>query len=504
MKNKIKLVYAFALTFSLVACSELDQVDPNQVSESTFWQTESQLDQGVIAAYDVLQFDTMYGQNLHIIYSGLSDEGTNEHPFEFNALVRFTLSDTDAFGGPHWGSNYTMISRAYQVLENEPRFNKPAIAGQAEFLIALAYFNLVGYFGENVAYVDRVQNPGDRPSTAEDGQIYALIESMLLSAIDKLPLGWSENDYGRATKGAAQALLAKTYFQQQRFAEAEPLLKAVIDSGQYSLLANYADNFMETGTVNPEAVFLVNFIEDGPTNETDSNRRHQIFSVSEQGGAFGDIQCSNMIFNAFNREEDATGSKDSRMDQTIIYPGSELTYYGLSGQAWADEAPDQNLLTGFYKYSEQEHTANNVDPSSGLPTFMTILADGGTDYIVIRYADVLLMYAEALNAAGNTAQAVTYVDQVRARSERPALLDAYPGAADSQSAFRDQLEQERILELSGENWRFFDLKRYGKYNNAQQAEDANFGTFTDGQDEVAGIPQSELDTNANLRPNQAN
>ncbi|WP_163421981.1 RagB/SusD family nutrient uptake outer membrane protein [Flagellimonas sp. CMM7] len=503
-KRKLKSICLLSLLLGLVGCSELDQINPNELSESAFWQTEQDLEQGIIAAYDVLQFWETYGQNFHILYSGLSDEGTNEHPFEFNALVRFTLSDSDEFGGPHWVNNYALISRAYQVLENEPRFGKPEIAGQAEFLIALGYFNLVGLFGENVAYVDRVQQPSDRPSSAENGQIYALMESMLLSAIQKLPLSWPENQYGKVTKGAAQALLAKTYFQQQRYAEAEPLLKAIIDSNQYSLLPVFNDNFRETGAVNPEALFVVNFIENGPTNETDSHRRHQVFSPSEGGGAFGDIQCSNMILNAFQREETAAGSKDSRMDYTIIYPGSSLTYYGLSGQVWADGAPNQDLVTGFYKYSEQENVENNVDPVSGSQTFMAILADGGTDYVVIRYADILLMYAEALNAAGNTAQAVQYVDQVRARSGRPMVATAYPAFTGSQSAFRDRIEQERILELSGENWRFFDLKRYGKYNNAQQVEDENFASFTDGQDEVAPIPQRELDLNANLLPNQAN
>ncbi|WP_299550616.1 RagB/SusD family nutrient uptake outer membrane protein [Seonamhaeicola sp.] len=497
MKNKIKSIYILALTTVFFGCFELDQIDPINVSEATFWQTVDDLNKGVIATYDALQSRDMYGQNLHILYSGLSDEGTNEHPFEFNALVRFTLSDTNAFGGPHWASNYTLISRAYQVLQNEPNFNKPEVAGQAEFMIALGYFNLVNFFGENVAYVDKVQVPADRPFSAENGQIYTLMESMLISAIDKLPLSWPVNEYGKVTKGAAQALLAKHYFQLGRYADAEILLKAIIDSGQYSLLPNFADNFRETGEVNPEAIFVVNFIENGPTNETDNNRRHQIFSVSEQGGAFGDIQCTNMIFNAFVREETASGSKDSRMDQTIIYPGSELTYYGLTGDVWAEAAPNPELLTGFYKYSEQEHVENNGNGTA-------LEEDGGTDYIVLRYADILLMYAEALNAGGNTAQAVTYVDQVRARSGRPALLTAYPGAAGSQTAFRDQLEQERILELSGENWRYFDLRRWGKYNNAQQVEDANFATFTDGQDEVAGIPQLELDTNANLKPNQAN
>ena len=506
MKNIFKFIVLLAPLILLTGCYKLDQDNPNQLSEDTFWKTESDMELGGIAAYDILQQDGMYGATLHMVFSGLSDEGTNEQPFEFNDFVRFRSPNSDAFGRRIWVGNYGLIGRSYQVLERLPNFDLPILEGEMQFLIALGYFNLVGYFGENIAYVDRIQQGFDRPVTAENGEIYSLIENMLLQAIEKLPLAGDipTAEYGRVSKGAAQTLLAKTYMQQGKYTEAEPLLKAVIDSDQYILLPDFADNFTETNAVNQEAVFVINFLEGGTIDNTDVKNRFRLFSVAEENGVWGDIQATNLMLNAFNTEEAKTGSKDYRMDHTIIHPNSSLTYYGLSGETWASLGPNPDLQTGFMKYSEQDAVANNVDPVTGQQSNIANENDGGTDYIVLRYADVLLMYAEVLNNLGQTALAVPFINQVRSRSSRPDLQNAYPDATASQAAFLEQIKHERILELSGENWRLFDLKRWGMYNNANQVNDENFATFTDGKNEVEPIPQSELDINANLRGNQAN
>ena len=506
MKTIYKYIGSLGFMLIISGCYDLEQVNPNQLTEDTFFLNETQMREAAFATYDQLQSLNVYGQDLHIIFSALSDEGTNEQPFEFNEFARFIFSDTDAIGNPFWVANYAVIGRAYQVLDREAEFDLPGLYGEMRFMVALGYFNLVGYFGENIALVEGIQGGLDRPQTAEDGEIYALMEDLLLLAIPDLPFAseYASEDYGRVTKGAAQTLLAKIYLQQQRFQDAEPLLSAVINSGEYGLLPNFEDIFTDLCLVNQEAVFVVNFLEDGNAGNTDVHRRHQIFAIAEEAGAFGDIQATNLMLNAFNAEEAASGSKDSRMDHTIIHPDSDLTYYELSGETWASFAPNQELVTGFMKYSEQDAVGNNVDPVSGNATNFAVLEDGGTDYIVLRYADVLLLYAEVLNELGRTGEAGQFVDQVRTRAGRPGFFDTYPAAAGGGQAFVDQIMTERILELAGENWRFFDLKRRGMYNSANQVNDANFATFTDGQDEVAPIPQTQLDINENLRPNQAN
>ncbi len=176
MKNIFKFIILLAPMILLTGCYDLDQPNPNQLSEDTFWKTENHMQLGGIAAYDGLQSNDMYRALLQVAYSGLSDEGTNEQPFEFNDYVRFRLANTDAFGRRAWVGNYALIGRAYQVLDRLPEFNLPILEGEMQFLIALGYFNLVGYFGENVAYVDRIQEGFDRPNTAENGEIYTLME----------------------------------------------------------------------------------------------------------------------------------------------------------------------------------------------------------------------------------------------------------------------------------------------------------------------------------------
>ena len=120
MKNIFKFIILLAPITLLMGCYELDQDNPNQLSEDTFWKTENHMQLGGIAAYDALQSNDMYRALLQVAYSGLSDEGTNEQPFEFNDYVRFRNANTDSFGKRAWVGNYALIGRAYQVLDRLP------------------------------------------------------------------------------------------------------------------------------------------------------------------------------------------------------------------------------------------------------------------------------------------------------------------------------------------------------------------------------------------------
>ena len=127
--------------------------------------------------------------------------------------------------------------------------------------------------------------------------------------------------------------------------------------------------------------------------------------------------------------------------------------------------------------------------------------DGGTDFILIRYADVLLLYAETLNENGKTNEAYQYVDMVRERSNMNSLAEAHPEIGNDQELFLEQLKHERVVELSGELVRFFDLKRWGMFNSSNAVRDPNFETFKEGRSEFQPIAQSELDLNGNLIQN---
>lgn len=509
MKNITKQLFLFIVLLPMVSCTDLELINPNQPTEDSFWQTENDLFQGVIAAYDQLQSGALYGLDHRALLTIMADEGTNEAPWEFNELARFTQDDLNAFGGL-WGANYTLIARAYQVIERAPEIEGsmvPRINAEAQFLAALGYYNLLSGFGDRIAYVDGIQGAEDKPRRADEGELWQLTESLLESAIPNLPLFYGESEYGRITSGAAQSLLAKVHLQQGDYAAAEPLLEAVVNSGQYILLEHWEDNFSELNTVNMEAIFHVNFLHNGVEAETDNSLSFKFNSLGEWKGGYGDVQSSNVVRDAFLTELDRDGNQDVRMNGTIFWEGTDRLFYGESWADWMENSEifNEDVNTAFYKYSEQEEVALNNNDNNAL------VNNGGKDFIVIRYADILLLYAEVLNELGRTNEAYPYVDQVRERANMRALSEVAPGL--SKEDFLQQLKHERTVELAGEALRWFDQKRWGDYGpraaedivipavSATIPGDSNFETFTIGQDELFAIPQSELDLNTNLLQN---
>jgi hypothetical protein len=492
----IKLL-SLLIVFLASACTELQLDNPNAMTEESFWETEADLYQGVIAAYDAMQLDGLFSGNVQVVLTGLSDEGTGEGTNEYWGPFRFKQFDSDLhMNSALWNHFYAMISRAYQAIDRAPDIEGPnvaAIKGEAQFLAALAYYYMVNIFGEHLAYVDRIQQPDDRPSRAESGQIYGLIEQLLTAAIPNLPLAseYTTAEYGRVTKGAAQALLGKAFMQQQKFDAAEPHFADVISSNEneYILLDSFAFNFYERNEVNQEAVFVVNFLHDGPSAETNRISVHMAFSPDGERGTYGDVQPTPFIHETFLIENDKDGNPDPRLDETIFHENSSKLFVGQPYSWWEKEFVNPEINTSFYKYTEQ-----NVIEGDETDEF-----DGGTDFILIRYADVLLSYAETLNENDKTSEAYQYVDMVRERSNMEKLSDAKPGL--DQDAFREQIKHERIMELSGESLRFFDQKRWGLYQAFDSIRDHNFATFIGGRSEWQPIPQAELDFNENLRQN---
>lgn len=498
MKRIRSYIFAFLTVSLLSSCYELDKLDPNQQNEDAFWQSEVQLRMGAYACYDVLQL--YYGRLAPEFHTPLSDEGTNEYPYEFNDLVRFKGDDLNRFQKV-WNPLYDLIGRAYQVIYWAPQIEGPnvlAITAEARFFIAFAYFQLQMFFGDHVAKVESVQTGADKPLRAEAGEIYAIMERELLLAIEDLPLAtsYSSSEYGLISKGAAQALLGKVYMQQHKYTEAEQVLKEVIDSDQYLLNEEYAINFDGTEFVNREAVFSVVYVVNGSEVETSNDfaRRTRYYSLSEANGAYGDVQATNFILESFNTELDKDGNPDPRRDETIFHENSTKgTYYGEDWYFWYENVQNPDIISMFYKYSEQESAMSN----GGVITNKLC----GTDCIVIRYADLLLLYAEALNQLGRTSEAYTYVDIVRARSNMNDLASAHAEIGSDMTAFHDQLKHERLVELANEMVRIEDLKRWGDYGPNSAINDPNFETFIVGRSELAPIPQSEIDLNENLIQN---
>jgi len=490
-------ILSLLVVFFASSCTELQLDNPNAMTEDSFWKTEADLFQGVIAAYDAMQLDGLFSGNVQVVLTGLSDEGTGEGTNEYWGPFRFKQIDSNLYmNSALWNHFYAMISRAFQVIDRAPDIEGPhvaAIRGEAQYLAALAYYYLVNIFGEHLAYVDRIQQPDDRPARAETGEIYGLIEDLLEEAIPNLPLAseYSAADYGRVTKGAAQALLGKALMQQQNFADAEQYFADVYTSNEYILLDSFAYNFYERNEVNEEALFVVNFLHDGPASETNRAAVHMAFSPDGELGTYGDIQSTPYILETFLLENDKDGNPDPRLDETVFHENSTKLFVGQPYSWWEKEFVNPEINTSFYKYTEQNLYLDSLAEANEF--------EGGTDYIVIRYADVLLLYAETLNENDKTSEAYQYVDMVRERSNMEKLSVTKPGL--DKDAFRQQIMHERTAELAGESVRFFDQKRWSLYQAFDSIRDKNFATFIDGRSEFQPIPQAELDLNDNLRQN---
>jgi len=513
MKN-IKIFILLSYILSLNSCMELDQVNPNTPTVESFWKNENDVYSGLIAAYARLQ-ERYYTNRISAVCIPMSDMGTVlRRSGELYGVARFTDEPTEF---DWWQQSYQVISRSYQVIERAPDVgdseNIQTMVGEAKFLAALAYYNLIHFYGYNIAYVDQELDAySEFAPRADSVSITGLIEGLLQEAIPVLPVA-SElplDQYGRATKGAAQSLLGKLYMQTHQYSKAVEQFSEVISSDEYSLLDSLRANFINDGlTENEEAIFIVNFTFNGPQGEADQNEIHRAYGIRELSGMgiWADIHPTFFVLESFKKEKDKDGNFDPRLDATLFHDSTSRTFYGKTYEEWRyingfDAAYDKvNGITTFMKYSEQE-AYDAAGLTDGIPTNVKI---GQTDFIVIRYADILLLQAEALNEVNNGPQgtdnlgnsAYDYVDMVRERSNMHPLSTVKPGL--SKSEFLTQLQHERVVELAEECVRWFDLKRWGMYNNSN-TNDTDFETWTF-EDRWANIPLVEREVNTNLTSN---
>jgi tetratricopeptide (TPR) repeat protein len=401
---------------------------------------------------------------------------------------------------------YQGIYRANQVIAKVPNIAmdeslKKRVIAEAKFLRGLFYFNLTLYFGRPAVILEPSQ-PILRPANATTAEAWAQVaKDFTEAAADLLPT-YTGNDLGRATRGAAYAMLGKTYLQQKKYQEAAAAFKNIIDGpgAIYNLMTNYADNFRIDKENNIESVFEIQHAQrddENSDNDVDEGARPNPgasiakFYAPGGGPGFQDGAARRWVVIEFRKEKTALGGRDPRVDATFLYdstnvlgPNFSLIYgqthtsrYGNGGDS--QKVWYRKLLNDHWRDFESFNSPNN--------------------YRMIRFADVLLMYAEALNGLGQTATAYQYVDRVRARAEMVALSVAKPGL--SQIDFLNQLKHERIMELSGEGWRFADLARWGDLSPALAVRDPEFTNFVVGKHELYPIPQGDIDLNPNLTQN---
>jgi hypothetical protein len=371
-----------------------------------------------------------------------------------------------------WNWMFAGINRATYILEFKDKTafsGKAQIIAEARFLRAYYQFELVKWFGPIPLKGDERFALGDETSLprASVAEVFAAIQANLELAVPDLAA--TAPRVGRVSKGAAQALLGKAYLYQGQTNEAATVLREVIESGNYELPDSFADIFEMPGENGPGSLFEVQY--------TDA-----------EGAGFGCLQCSEgNIAVGFNGIRNHTGPVyDSGFSFNVPTQNAFEAYEAgdsrrdvaiLDIDAWAAETGASfgigNEHTGYYnrKYIARKGDANLGDQNLTNPN----------NYRAIRYADVLLMAAEAFNAAGNDELARDYLNQVRRR----AFGDLDHDISSSGDALRDFILQERRLELMGEGHRFFDLVRTGAAAGAIEG-------FSAGKHELFPVPFEEI------------
>lgn len=499
--KSFKLISALALGSMLLttSCQKdlLNQINPNAPSTSTFFKTPNDALLAVNSCYDVFHFEGSYGRWIHFDYDLRSDEGFSNSPWtDLANSTRFIFIDYNfPTVSSVWTETYRGVYRCNQVLNNVPTIDfgtdtalKNRLLGEAHFVRALYYWNLVTLWG-NVPLITEpvVASSREAQGTVQQGWDFILAD--LKAAETNLPASYSGNDKGRATKGAAQTLMGKVYMQQRKWAEAQTQFQKVIDSGTYGLVDNYEDNFNVAGENNKESIFEIGFsdaLQGGGQDIAGSSQgcqRAQFFGARQVGWCDG--QPRSWLYNEFN-EKTVDGKPDPRRDATIL--SSNLLVYGKT----YDERGYTDKSEVFWRKYQNDKTRNFENYFSPI------------DFRVMRYADVLLMQAEALNEQGKTAAAIPLINQVR---QRPSVnLSPLAVGTYDQAGLRTRLLHERVTELCGENTRWTDLQRSGLLDTQAgvtsiTARDPDFSNFVVGKSIYLPIPQSDITLDPALKQN---
>ncbi|MFL9845143.1 RagB/SusD family nutrient uptake outer membrane protein [Flavobacterium rhizosphaerae] len=463
MKRNYKVITCLMLGVALLAgCSEdfLDVDARENIAEEDSGETQTP-EAFVNGTYGLLtEWDYAFSYlGITEIISDNADKGSSPSDTGSDKLQLDNLEFTSSAGsfGAMWTNWYKSIGRATYAIEYTENYGltdegyKNRLIGEAKFLRALNYFWLVRGWGDvPLQHINLEER-------APKADVYAYIEEDLLDAITKLPAKsqYAPTDLGRATKGAAQALLSKVYLYEQKWQQAYDMAQTVINSGEYSLEQDYAVLWRASSENGSESIFEV--------QARGENIAHGVQQYSQTQGArgtsgwgWGFNTPSQNLLDAFNVEGDAI-----RRDATIIFAGETL---------WDGREVSPSVENPMY--NEKAYSSANAGDS-----------DGDKNIRILRLAEIYLIAAEAANELGNTSAALANLNTVR---ERVNLADA---TAANQTDLRQAIWKERRLELAFEHDRWFDLIRTGQAASAMAAAGKNFIV---GTHELFPIPYNQL------------
>ena len=482
----------------LAGCdSILDTAPPDALSDDTFWQNADDATRAINGAYDQLPAQWLYSSMVHreVLTPNAHSHYAHEGYLEAE-LGQHTASSGGIVNGI-WYYAYGGVGRANTVLAHlediplDPAL-KDRIEGEALFLRALYYHHVADVYGRGPLYLDQPSlEQGDLP-TATHEELVSQILADLDAAAAKLSVAAAQP--GRATRGAALALKARVLLYESRWPEAAQAAQAVMNLGVYSLFPDYRGLFLEENENNSEVIFDVEFSFDALQTH-DYDRRLSPDSPGAPGYAsivvLPDLANDYYMKDGLPISESPLydpdqpfANRDPRFEQTILHEGSLFR-----GQVIGTDFNPAYNYTGYWfkkytSYRDVETPAIGGDQSD-------------INLIALRYADVLMMYAEAQNeASGPDGSVYAALDQVRGRAGMPPVT---PGL--SQAQMRDVIRHERRIEFAGEGLYWSDIRRWRIAEQVIPAVQYETRVFRAPRDYLFPIPQHEIDLNPNLEQN---
>ncbi|MFA8343703.1 MAG: RagB/SusD family nutrient uptake outer membrane protein [Rhodothermaceae bacterium] len=477
MKLKaIKYILLSLLLFGLfTGCEEnfLEVKNPNESTPATFWNTKADAEKALVAAYSHLQNQVWGGKwgayEMWEVRTCRSDLINLDDMWDpFGEMSRYRCTPAKYAIRDFWAFQYQGLLAANQIIENIDKINesddiKKQITAEAKFLRAYYHYTLVTNFGNIVL---RESTPKEQSeyfkAQATEAEVWASIQKDLTEAAPDLPQSYSSAWKGRATEGAARFLLGKAFMAEDKWSQAEAQFQTITGLG-YELIDDYTSMFTGLNEWNKESIFEINY------------------TLDLTGGRIETISSSIM----------KTAWKMESPNQYLLdLFGADTTVDGSQSKRAAGTLKPYNGSTVWNKYSYYDPETNN-DKSS---------VYNGTNMVIMRYGDALLLLAESLNEQGKTSEAIGYINQVRTRSG-VAGLDANM----SQSDLREHIRHvERPLELADEGHRWYDLIRWYKTSGLQdvlKAHNREDWENFEQTDRFYPIPQNEVNANPKLKQN---
>ncbi|MFA8437171.1 MAG: RagB/SusD family nutrient uptake outer membrane protein [Marinifilaceae bacterium] len=498
MKGKNISILFTLLTLVFASCDDFLEKQPlGDYSPENFYSTAEGAEAGVNAAYSYLRHYDLVG--LPYIAGGdiASDDADpgNKNNVASKEFDQFTFSAHSPLMRNWYSGQYVLIGRANIVINSEAEFDfdedlQKRILAEAKFMRAYGYFNLVKSFGGVPKITVLPELDGDFIPRATPEEIWQLIDEDLEYAIANLPekSGYSSANLGRATKGAARGLMARACLFRNDFPNVEKYAMQIISSNEYSLYPDYEGIFTNDGENCSESVFEVQakYSESGNKTGTDKYNTVQGSKAKywdEEQGKFITNQGLGWGINSPSDDlEAAYEPGDPRKDATIAYVGDTLydgrTIVQRNSKNHATKYNQKGILPLFY-----DGTNNKVTAGGGG-------ANNPANVRIIRYADVVLMAAEALNENGKPGEALTYLNMVRERA-RGGNSDILPNVMTTDKAeLRKAIWHERRVELAMEQNRYWDILRQGRAAELLQALGKN---FVEEKHNLLPLPQVDID-----------